>query len=531
MGTSLILRAVATSWIWVIVNAAVGFFLTPYILHRLGDEAFGLWVLIVTLIGYYKIFDAGVRSSILRYVSRCKTLGDREGVNQVIATAFYFYLGGGFLALLGTFLLAPWLPSFFSVAGDTVPAFQSLFVLGGIVQALSLPLTVFAGSLEAAARFDQFNLIRTASLLVRVILVIAVLRAGGGLFGVGAATIIPDLLANCAQVPLAFRALGGLSLHPRWVRKGTFGDMLRYGSISSIIGWGEKLRGCIYPLVIAKFLAPVAVTLFSLPMKLLAFPMDGLGTMTEIINPVSSQLEAKQEFATLRRVIQLSVQSAFLILAPMAAFLLVFGREVLTLWVGEQYASAYPLLVLLTLGMGAAATQCCLQSMLFGIERHKGLIWYRLGEGLAIAVLGSVAVRIWGLWGFALVIAVTLLLTSLILVPRHLCRILGLPLRAYLVEGALKPCVLALPLAAVLLGVRSQLVVHAWSTMVIGILLGGMAYAMTLSLVIFYGSRPALSWLSVGVLQVLERKFFRAPLFKTLSASERICPGESQTGV
>src|SRR2546429_3803229 len=73
MRVSLILRAVATSWVAVVANASVGIFLTPYVLHRLGDEAFGVWVLIVNLVGYYGILDAGVRSAILRYVDRKST--------------------------------------------------------------------------------------------------------------------------------------------------------------------------------------------------------------------------------------------------------------------------------------------------------------------------------------------------------------------------------------------------------------------------------------------------------------------------
>src|SRR5260370_9267558 len=103
--------------------------------------------------------------------------------------------------------------------------------------------------------------------------------------------------------------------------------------------------------------------------------------------------------------VRFSVSCSFLILAPMVVFLPVFGRELLTLWVGARYASAYSLLVLLTLGMGTAATQCCVQSMLFGIGRHKGLMWYGLGEGLPISILGSVVLTVWGRQGLALVVA------------------------------------------------------------------------------------------------------------------------------
>jgi hypothetical protein len=271
----------------------------------------------------------------------------------------------------------------------------------------------------------------------------------------------------------------------------------------------------------------VAVTFFSLPMKILSLPTEGIGTMTEIVNPVSSELEARNDFAKLRELIQLSVQSAFLLLAPMAAFLFVFGRDLLTLWVGSEYASTYSLLVLLTLGMGTAATQCCVQSMLFGIERHKELIWYRLGEGLSITLLGSAVLRIAGLEGFALVIAATFLFTSLILVPRHLCRILELPLGTYLAEGCLKPCVAALPVAAAFMALRTVLVVDTWSTLFFVLLVGGLVYALTL-FVMLYSSQAFIGWLAPGILHVFDQKFLRTHGFKVRPVANTIYSGESE---
>jgi len=529
MRISLVLRAVATSWVAVIANAAVGFLLTPYVLHRLGDEAFGVWVLITNLVGYYGLVDAGVRSAILRYVSRHKELKDQKSVNEVVATAFYYYLGACTLVILATHFSVDAVSRFFSIHSTVLSAFKSLFLLAGLVQGLILPLMVFVSSLEAAGRFDQVYLTNVACLALRVIAIIYVLRAGGGLFAVGATTILSQLLAYTIQVPLAIRAQRGLTLHPKWIRKTVLWDMLRYGSISVGVGIAEKMKVYIYPVVIAKFLTPVAVTFFALPMKILAFPAEGIGSMTEIINPLSSQLDARNDFAKLRDLIQMSVQSAFLILAPLAAFLFVFGRELLALWVGPQYSSAYPLLVLLTLGIGTAATQCCVQSMLFGIEKHKQLVWYRLGEGLSITVLGSAALRIAGLEGFALVIAVTLLFTSLVLVPRHLCRILNLPLRRYLVQGCVKPCVLAFPMAATLVALRYFLMVNGWPAVLFAALVGGLVYALTLLFVSLFDSYRPFRLLKPDVLQVLEQKIWSPPHSKFRSVVNVLRSQASQT--
>ena len=62
MRLSLVLRAVTTSWVAVIANACVGIFLTPYVLHRLGDEAFGVWVLTTNLVGYYGLKEPRFRA-------------------------------------------------------------------------------------------------------------------------------------------------------------------------------------------------------------------------------------------------------------------------------------------------------------------------------------------------------------------------------------------------------------------------------------------------------------------------------------
>ncbi len=74
-----ILRNVGSSWFALGVNVLVGIFLSPYILHRLGDEAFGLWILIFSATGYYGLFDLGIRSSIVRYVAKYSaTAGERR---------------------------------------------------------------------------------------------------------------------------------------------------------------------------------------------------------------------------------------------------------------------------------------------------------------------------------------------------------------------------------------------------------------------------------------------------------------------
>src|ERR1700758_5085327 len=113
-----ILRNVGSSWSALGVNVLVGIFLSPYILHRLGDDAFGLWVLIFSATGYYGLFDLGIRSSIVRYVARYSATGQQEELNRLANTALFSYSGIGLVTMAITLVACHYMNSIFRIPAD-----------------------------------------------------------------------------------------------------------------------------------------------------------------------------------------------------------------------------------------------------------------------------------------------------------------------------------------------------------------------------------------------------------------------------
>src|SRR5271157_5545919 len=108
-----ILKNVGSSWSALAINVLVGIFLSPFILHRLGDAAFGIWVLIFSITGYYGLFDLGIRSSIVRYISKAKASGDLNYASKVISTSLFSYTCIGAFALVITVLVSLYVDRFF----------------------------------------------------------------------------------------------------------------------------------------------------------------------------------------------------------------------------------------------------------------------------------------------------------------------------------------------------------------------------------------------------------------------------------
>src|SRR5215471_18806797 len=112
---SQILKNVGSSWFALGVSVLVGIFLSPYILHRLGDTAFGLWILIFSATGYYGLFDLGIRSSVIRYVAKYSANDQKEELNRLISTALFSYVGIGLLTMAITLIASRYVDTLFHI--------------------------------------------------------------------------------------------------------------------------------------------------------------------------------------------------------------------------------------------------------------------------------------------------------------------------------------------------------------------------------------------------------------------------------
>src|SRR5436309_981932 len=152
-----IVRNVSSSWFALGIDVIVGILLSPFILHRLGDVAYGIWVLIFSITGYYGLFDLGIRSSIVRYASKFAATDSKEELAKLINTSLFTYGGVGALSLLITIVLFVYVDNIFKVPAELHAAARWLLLMVGASVAFGFPLGVFGGFLDGLQRFDVNN--------------------------------------------------------------------------------------------------------------------------------------------------------------------------------------------------------------------------------------------------------------------------------------------------------------------------------------------------------------------------------------
>ena len=468
---------VASSWGGLGVNIAIGFFLYPFILHHLGDEASGLWTLIYSFTGYYGIFDFGIRSSLIRYVSKFRATGDKDELTRLINTSLFTYTCVGLFLLIPTAVGGFYVDRIFRIPPNFYYDARILFLMVGCATALGFPLGISGGVLEGLQRFDLINWSNIVTTFVRAALIVYVLKHGLGLLSVALITVTLPLISSAFLSAFAHRLLA-IVYGWKYVRWETLRQVASYSSVTFMIIVAARLRFKTDAIIIGTFLSAAAITHFTIGARLIDYAAEVVSSMAQIFTPMSSHFHATGNYDQLRRVFIAGNRACALIMFPMTVAFVVMGKSVIEAWVGPRYLSSYVILLIVLIPTTFYEAQSTSNRILFGMSLHKSLAYVVLLEGIANVILSIVLVRPLGIVGDALGTAIPLLCTSLFFLPRHMCRQLNIPIRKFLVDAYFFPVILCIPMIFALVLMQRSFYAHHYPQLILNLLVGLAVYGV-----------------------------------------------------
>ena len=194
--TGVYLRSLIASWAGYGANIVVMFFLSPFVVHSLGNARYGLWSLLMAVTGYLGLVEIGVRVSTGRYVNYHLGRGENEQVSHVVNTSLAFYCLASLLVLAAALTVGQFFGAIFPRITISDPSqVRAILLLMALNVWLGLWSATFSQLLYANNRFDLLNAILVLALGVRAggtVLVLRGRRAGGT--GVGAGGLQRDKL-------------------------------------------------------------------------------------------------------------------------------------------------------------------------------------------------------------------------------------------------------------------------------------------------------------------------------------------------
>jgi O-antigen/teichoic acid export membrane protein len=475
-----IIKNITSSWFALGTNILVGLFLSPFILHRLGDSAFGVWVLTFSITGYYGLFDLGIRSSIVRYVSKHLATGSKEDLARLINTALFGYGCIGVVSLLVTGIMSIYVNALFKIPPEFRSSAHLLIWMVGTSVALGFPLGVVGGFLEGLQRFDVLNISTVIQTLLRALLIVLFLRHGWGLLTITFITVALPIIASVVRVFIALHlcpVLFGL----KYVDRSTFRTIVHYSSTTFMIMVAGRLKFKTDEIVIGSMISAAAITYFNIGARIVDYAGGVVNSLAANFLPVVSQSEATGNTGRLRKLFVAGNRLCAFTIFPITASLLILGKSVIEVWVGKKYiVTSYPVLVIMIIPSTIMFAQAVSGRVLFGMSKHRTWAWVTLIEGVCNLTLSILLVRPYGIIGDALGTAIPLTCSFVLFMPGHLCRLLGIRLRTYLREAFVLPLLITVPLVVALLLMKKWFIPHTYRQLAVQLVIGGAVYGLGL---------------------------------------------------
>jgi O-antigen/teichoic acid export membrane protein len=449
--SSRILKNVFSNWVGYALSIVIAFFISPFVVHKLGNSGYGMWILVGSLTGHMGILDFGLRPAIVKFVSRYDALGDTESVNRVINTTLATFTIIAAVVILLSILLAMFADRFFEIPVELLDEFRVLVLLVGFTLALGFPFGVFSAVISALQRFDINNLFQVLALLCRTALIIILLNLGYGVVAMGIVVLVAGLVEFSLKTQWCLRKYPGFKLRLKSANFSTLKSIAGFSTFVFIIAISVRLSFQTDSIVIGAFMSAGAITFFAIANNLVTYMTSMLTQASVTITPVASALDAKEDIARLRRLLHVGTKYCLTLALPVGIAFLIFGERFIELWMGPGYGKpSGEVLFILTIAYIGYLSQLPTGSIFYGRGKVKALAFLNLGMAVANIVLSVILVRDYGIVGVAIGTAVPLAVYGYIVLPLYVCRELGVNVAGYILRSYAIPVLAGIPYTVVL---------------------------------------------------------------------------------
>jgi O-antigen/teichoic acid export membrane protein len=437
---------VGMNWAAMAVGMVVPFFLTPIVIRSLGTVAYGVWILAVSTVAYLGLLDLGLRSAVIRYVSKADALGRIDEARSAISAALWFRILIAFGAVILSIVLALVFPHLFKFPQGLQGPAQITVLMCAFAVAITLVSGVFGAVLSAIHRFDILSGVMVMQTVAKAVGVILILRSGRGLIALAYWEFAVTLLAGLATWVAAVKIFPACRVKLGRPDIKTLKMIWSYSFRTFIIVIAVQVVFNTDNIVVGALLTVSTVAFYSIGGSLVAYSRQVVSSVATTFIPMASNLEASGKTEELQKLLVKGTQATLGLALPVSLALLFRGKTFIGLWMGHQYSNvAGTVLQILMISQFFGVANTTAGQIALGIEKHKSMANWAIIEAALNLSLSIVLAKAMGLYGVAWGTSIATTIIHLIFWPRFVQKELGVPVRTYLWEGWGKVALCSIP--------------------------------------------------------------------------------------
>lgn len=416
-----------------IVRMIVAFFMMPFIINKLGDRWYGIWIILGSLTGYYYLLDFGLASALTRFVAHSIAKNDSKNTNVIINTSIAIYSFLALVVLLSTVVLVLLL-GYFVENTTELEIIRLVLIIIGVQLSLEFPFKAFAGIVQAYIRYDLLTYAHLFTLALSTGAIFWFLAKGFGILTFALIGFSSSLISNILFLFISKYLFFDLQISYEYFKKEKMRELFGYSIWAFLTQIANQLRFKIDSIILVYLLSASHVTHYFIGARLAEYFINLLSKATNIVTPVFTSYYAKNDFDEIRNKLLFFNKINVILGFFGGGLIIILGKIFIHRWMGENYLDAYPVLIILTSAMVIDFVHYPSASVLYAISKHQYLSIINIIEAILNLILSVILTMKYGIFGCALGTAIPLIFTRVFMIPVYTTKSINLSTTKYYLD-------------------------------------------------------------------------------------------------
>lgn len=360
----------------------IAFILFWFIVNKIGETDYGIYLFVTAITGYFGILNLGIGNSLIKFVAEYHVKDDKEKLNEVINTTFFMFIvlgiiGAAVLFIIGAFLLG-YLSEVFTALDtpDFYTKARAVIYIMAISFMFNLALASLNGVLAGLQRYDVLAVISFVMSIVNLVVIVIVLSMGYGLIELVFYQTVVGLFSFILMAYFIQKLLPFVTLSTKYVRRKMFRVLFDLGISVFLLSIFVMVIYYTDRLVIGLFVGITLITFYQAAWKVQGISSKGPEIALHAMIPAASELDAKNNFRGIQELYLRGTKYVLAFCLALAVPVIFLSREILTLWMGEEYTQYYTIVIILTIGLFIDLNNYVASQILIGMNRIKKFVKY-----------------------------------------------------------------------------------------------------------------------------------------------------------
>lgn len=376
------------SYVSIILNNIVGLLYTPFMLRMMGQNEFGLYSLVASVVGYLTILDFGFANAIIRYTAKFRAEGKKKEQYEMFGMFLLLYSIIGVVSfIVGLFLYFNADTMFDrTLTVEDLNKVRTMVLLMVFNVAFTFPMSIWGAVITAYEEFIFQKLVNIVRIVLNPIIMVILLYMG---YRAIAMVVVLTLFNVATLVMNAWYCF--CKIHIR-VKFGKFKwRFLKEISTYSFWIFLEAIMNTIFwstgQFVLGMYVGATAVAVYAVAMQLKNIYLSFSTAISGVFLPkVTSMVSKHMDNKSISDLFIKTGRVQYIVMATILSGFILFGRQFVRLWAGTNYDEAY----FITLMFFVPLTIPLIQNVGISILQAKNQLKFRsiLYVSISVASLG-----------------------------------------------------------------------------------------------------------------------------------------------